>query len=224
MGALDAILVGIIAPAALILGLRLLFRVPADRLALPMIAGGIASALLAILPEVALMGRAVAVATRYWDDMRAAEIAEAAVTATIEEMLKVGVVYWLLARSTDLTWRRFAILAAWTGAGFAGIENLIYIFSQGGDVMIVRSFTASPMHVLNAIIAARLLWLGAQEKARDMTIAAFCLSIFLHASYNYLIRLSEIVGWMFLIALATIAVFACAALACRDERLTRASI
>lgn len=224
MGAIDAILVGMIAPVILVFLLRRAFRVPADRLGWRMLAGGIASVLLALPLELMVIEPGVALAVRFWPDWRAAYLADAVMVGLIEELLKIGVIYWLLAKSTTLTWRRFAILAAWTGAGFAGAENWLYIQRHGGEVMILRSFTASPMHVLNAIVAARLLWQGAQENARDMTVAAFCLSVILHASYNSLISISKVVSWTFLLALLVIAVFAWAALSRRDEPLSRATI
>ncbi len=216
MGFLDALTAGFMAPAGLVLVLGRIFRIAGGRLSYLMLLGGAGCVLVAIAAEF-LAEPGAGLIGRHWRDQKIALLIDALIVATIEELLKVGIMYRLLTKADGMSWRRFAILSAWTGVGFAAAENWTYVARYGGDVMILRSFTASWVHVLNAIVAARLLWLGAQEGARDMTIAAFCLSIVLHAAYNYLVSIYQIAGWTFLVALITIAGFAGAAMSRRDE-------
>jgi RsiW-degrading membrane proteinase PrsW (M82 family) len=124
--------------------------------------------------------------------------------ALVEELAKISLMQAQLLETCGSTWRAFAISSAWVGAGFAGAENCLYILHHGAEVMWTRAFTATPFHVLNAVVAARLLWIGAAEGASMYAATALVLSVGLHGFYDYLIFTGRIGQGKFWFALALV--------------------
>ncbi|MCA9522428.1 MAG: PrsW family intramembrane metalloprotease [Myxococcales bacterium] len=66
-----------------------------------------------------------------------------------EEFWKFLFVYWMIAKSKEFDEPMDGIVYACTGAlGFAGLENVLYVAQHGAGVVVLRAFTAVPMHFL----------------------------------------------------------------------------
>lgn len=119
----------------------------------------------------------------------------------VEEIAKIALIRGQVKDGEEITWRRFAILAAWVGAGFAGMENLLYIADIGISVLFTRIITATPFHVLNAVIAARIIWVGLCDKRDGFVLLSLMVATILHGLYDYLIFVDQIGSGKFLFAL-----------------------
>jgi RsiW-degrading membrane proteinase PrsW (M82 family) len=124
------------------------------------------------------------------------------VIALIEEIAKLGLICGQLTDDQAPDYRGFAIVAAAVGAGFAGAENVLYVLRYGPDVMLARTFTATPFHICNAIVASRMLWLGFREGKQWYLPAALVSAVFLHGLYDYSIFTDTLGDGKFLFALA----------------------
>ncbi len=136
--------------------------------------------------------------------------------ALLEELPKLGLMYGELIEVRPPTFRDFAVLAAWIGAGFAGAENALYILQNGSSVVIPRTLTATPFHICNAVVASRLLWLAHRDHNPAYLVAALASAVFLHGLYDYSIFTDTVGGgtfWFTLTMTGSIAV----GLLCRRE-------
>lgn len=209
---------GVLAPMVLVSILNRVFFVRGTPGGLGLFAAGAAAAFIALITERVLWAWFDPVLPAGW----ALVIRAFLMIGLVEELAKTALIYAQLSERRAISWRRYAIVAAWIGAGFAGAENCLYILSHGGDVVFIRTFTATPFHVLNAVVAARLLWVGANEGHSIHIVAAVVLAALLHGLYDYLIFTDQIGGgafWFALMLTATIAL----ALLCQPDEAGRAS-
>lgn len=191
----EVVLAGIIAPAALVLIWGRACRVTTGGLAPGMVVSGIGSLAVAAVVAHFVVEPGVTMASRYWTVLPALPMIQLVATVLLAEALKIWSLRWSLDVTDDLTWRRFAILAGWTGAGFAAAETCLHVFRHGDDAMLLRSLAIAPLHVLNAIIGAALLWRGVQHGSRLMTIAAIGVSAGLHVLFTWLAAGDVLGGW-----------------------------
>lgn len=132
------------------------------------------------------------------------------IIALIEECAKTGLIYGRLIEGDIDTFGEFAIVAAFIAAGFASVENSLYIIKYGPGVVFIRIFTATPFHICNAVVAAKLLWVSRKERQTGhwFVVAAIVSAIFLHGLYDYSI-LADSIGdgkfWFALMMTGTLA-------------------
>lgn len=112
--------------------------------------------------------------------------------ALVEELAKLGMMLGRLRSNPETDFRTFAAVAATIGAGFAGTENIVYVFHRGEGVLVMRLLTATPFHFAVAIVAARMLWLSIREGAEWYLPAALSTSTLLHGLYDYAIFTSTV--------------------------------
>ena len=106
--------------------------------------------------------------------------------ALVEELVKLALIRGQAAQHRYDDFRDFAVMAATIGAGFAAAENLLYAARIPPDAMPLRLFTAAPMHIATAIIAARLIWLGMVLDEPVLLLAAVGAATLLHGAYDFL--------------------------------------
>lgn len=208
MGVFEIVLAGIVVPAALVLILAGAWRIAAGGLVPGMVISGIGTLAVAAVVAHFLAEPIVVMASRHWPVLTALPLVEGLLTLVLAEGLKVWSIRWALIMNDGLTWRRFGILAAWTGAGFALADTCLQFYRHGGDLPLLQSLAMGPMHVVNAVIAAWALWRGAHGGGRFFTMAAFGLAIGLHATFAYL---APTAGWgmgLAVVALLAAALFA----------------
>lgn len=189
---------GLAAPALLVVVLRRLAEAPKSPGDLGLFAAGAAATFVALVGEDYLWAWLGPPRPTGWGLAVRAFLT----IGLVEELAKVGLILGQVPAGPWATWRRYAIAAAWIGAGFAGAENCLYILRHGSGVVIARAFTATPFHVLNTIVAARLLWLGVTRDRAGCVVGALALATFLHGLYDYLIFTDHIGEGKFWLALA----------------------
>jgi RsiW-degrading membrane proteinase PrsW (M82 family) len=122
--------------------------------------------------------------------------------ALIEEIAKISLILGQLTKNNSESFGAFAIVAASIGVGFAGAENSLHIMRHGPSVVLIRIFTATPFHICNAIVAARLLWMAREKAKPGLVLAALVSAVFLHGLYDYAIFADTVGDGKFWFALA----------------------
>jgi len=120
----------------------------------------------------------------------AAGLAIPGVSATIEELSKIGALAFVVRiHRARLTGRVVVLAGAATGAGFAFVENGLYLIDLP-RVLALRLVTAGVLHVSVSAICGYAIALVAYRYGRMLrwVLAA----IALHAGYNYLIELGGV--------------------------------
>ncbi len=81
------------------------------------------------------------------------------------------------------------VYAVYISLGFAGIENILYVFSGGYSVGIVRALTAVPAHALFGVVMGYYFGLAKfHQKFRGVyLILAFFLPFVFHGLYDFLL-------------------------------------
>ncbi len=174
MAMMGIVVVGIVAPAVLVLILARAVHVAAPGPVPAMVISGIGSMVVAAVLVHFLVEPGLVTVSRHWPVLPALPMIQGLALVVLAETLKVWSIRWTLSIAGGLTWRRFAVLAAWTGAGVAVTQTCLPLFMHGDAAQVAASVALAPMHVLSAVVAAWLLW-------RRMTAAAFGLSIILPA-------------------------------------------
>jgi RsiW-degrading membrane proteinase PrsW (M82 family) len=204
MSPLEGALIGIGAPSFMVVALERVFTVSRPPKSLILFFAGACTAFAALIgEEYAWSFFGASIFPQY-----AHLIQSFLLIALIEELAKLGLIYGQIVEGTLMSYREFAILAAWVGAGFAGGENVLYILGHGPDIVFFRIFTATPFHICNAIVASRLLWLAVLERKIEYAPIALVIAVFLHGLYDYLILTDSIEDGQFWFALAMTAAIA----------------
>jgi RsiW-degrading membrane proteinase PrsW (M82 family) len=122
-------------------------------------------------------------------------ISEAAYTAFVvagltEEGIKFLALFLLFWRNRNFNEKFDAIVyAVFIALGFAGIENILYVFQGGYSVGIMRALTAVPAHALFGIMMGYNFGLARfNEKYRGINLfAAFAIPFISHGAYDFLL-------------------------------------
>jgi protease PrsW len=122
-------------------------------------------------------------------------ISEAAYTAFVvagltEEGIKFLALFLFFWRNRNFNEKFDAIVyAVFIALGFAGIENILYVFQGGYSVGIMRALTAVPAHALFGIMMGYNFGLARfSEKYRGINLlAAFIIPFIAHGVYDFLL-------------------------------------
>lgn len=122
-------------------------------------------------------------------------ISDAAYTAFVvagltEEGIKFLALFLFFWRNRNFNEKFDAIVyAVFIALGFAGIENILYVFQGGYSVGIMRALTAVPAHALFGIMMGYNFGLARfNEKYRGINLfAAFAVPLIAHGAYDFLL-------------------------------------
>lgn len=105
-----------------------------------------------------------------------------------EELFKFLALYLLIWKNPNFNERFDGIVyAVFISLGFAGVENVLYVFANGTGVAISRAFTAVPAHALFGVIMG--FYFGKAligGKTRNMFLALIMPIIF-HGFYDFIL-------------------------------------
>jgi len=81
------------------------------------------------------------------------------------------------------------VYSVYIALGFAGIENVLYVFSGGYGVGIIRALTAVPAHALFGVVMGYYFSLAKFNASRKpvFLLLAFLLPFLFHGLYNFLL-------------------------------------
>jgi protease PrsW len=112
------------------------------------------------------------------------------VAALTEEGMKFLAFYFFFWRNKNFNERFDGIVyAVYISLGFAGIENIVYVFSGGYSVGIIRALTAVPAHALFGIVMGYYFGLAKFNPGRSnlFLVMAFLLPYLFHGVYDFLL-------------------------------------
>ncbi len=119
------------------------------------------------------------------------------VAALCEEAFKLLAVYFLIWKNPNFNERFDGIVyAVFVSLGFALVENLMYVFSNGMETGISRAFTAVPAHAMFAIMMGYYLGLAkfTSHKRNSYLLMAFLIPFIFHGIYDFI--LMSQVNWL----------------------------
>jgi len=180
---LEGILLSAVCPLVYVLALQKLFYTGAEnRVGMPYLRGA-ATAFVALLLEMVLWGHLGSLVPQERQTLVEAFL----FIALPEELVKLALIYSLVAENGEGPFRRLGIRAAAVGAGFAAAENLMYLTRYGETVVISRLFTATPFHLFVAVVAAKVMWAAYRQRRSELLGGALIVATLLHGLYDYLI-------------------------------------
>jgi len=107
-----------------------------------------------------------------------------------EELLKFAAVLLLFWNNRNFNEKFDGIVyAVFVSLGFAALENVMYVFSNGASVGIMRAFTAVPAHALFGIIMGSYIGLARfhPENKHGLRWQGFFYAWFFHGVYDFLL-------------------------------------
>ncbi len=108
--------------------------------------------------------------------------------ALVEEVVKIAQISELSRRHSATRQQTIAIGLA-VAAGFAGAENVVYLFRYSNDVaqlLLIRTLTANPMHLAVGVIASNFIFEGLQDEEKSYYLAlAIIVATFFHGLYDF---------------------------------------
>jgi RsiW-degrading membrane proteinase PrsW (M82 family) len=186
-----AIATALVSP--LLLAYAALFKDLADKsyeIAMHFVAGA-ALAFIALLAESFVFSLSAGIIpTDYRDFIRAFVF-----VALVEEAVKIAQIVQLAENHDANNLRDAAAIAIAVAAGFAGAENVIYLFRYSHEIthlLIIRTLTAVPMHLATAVVTAHFLLKARRGAQYSHYIAvAVLVATCIHGLYDYLIIASR---------------------------------
>jgi RsiW-degrading membrane proteinase PrsW (M82 family) len=112
------------------------------------------------------------------------------VAALTEEGMKFTAFYFFFWRNKNFNERFDGIVyAVYIALGFAGIENILYVFTGGYSVGVIRALTAVPAHALFGIVMGYYFGLAKFNPGRSTfyLVMALFLPYLFHGLYNFLL-------------------------------------
>ncbi len=101
------------------------------------------------------------------------------------------------------------VYAVFISLGFAGIENILYVFEYSAGTGVMRAFTAVPGHALDAVFMGYFLSKAKfqpQHKQKDL-IMALLVTVLMYGIWDFLAFYSNEMGDQFKMAAVSIVVF-----------------
>jgi RsiW-degrading membrane proteinase PrsW (M82 family) len=142
-----------------------------------------------VLP-VLLIERLVAMPAERFEGILNAAYTAFVIAALSEEGMKFGAFLIFFWKNKNYNERFDGIIyAVYIALGFAGVENILYVFSGGYSVGLVRALTAVPAHALFGIVMG--FYLGkAKFSQKHMflnLVLAFFIPFLFHGLYDFLL-------------------------------------
>jgi protease PrsW len=112
------------------------------------------------------------------------------VASLTEEGMKFAAFYFFFLKNKNFNERFDGIVyAVYIALGFAGIENLLYVFTGGYSVGLVRALTAVPAHALFGIVMGYYFGIAKFCPGRNSIymVLAFFLPFVFHGLYDFLL-------------------------------------
>lgn len=122
------------------------------------------------------------------------------VAALCEEAFKLLAIYILVWKNPNFNERFDGIVyAVFVSLGFALVENIIYVFSNGMGTGIARAFTAVPAHAMFGIMMGYYLGLAKFSiKGRKLLfLLAFFIPFLVHGIYDFILMVQ--ITWVLIL-------------------------
>jgi protease PrsW len=111
-----------------------------------------------------------------------------------EELFKLLAVYWLIWKNPNFNELFDGIVyCVYVSLGFAAIENVIYVYSGGTSVALLRAFTAVPAHTLFGVAMGYNFGLAKFNKNKKgfYLVFSFIIPFILHGIYDFILMSND---------------------------------
>jgi protease PrsW len=125
-----------------------------------------------------------------------------AVAGFTEEIFKYLALFLLFWKSREFNDKYDGIVyGTFISLGFAGVENVLYVVSEGYVTGLVRAFTAVPAHAIFGITMGFYFGLARfyPKKRNTMKIRAFFIPFLLHGIYDFILMTG--IEWLWIVFL-----------------------
>jgi len=111
------------------------------------------------------------------------------VAALTEELFKFAVLYFFIWKNKNFNELFDGIVyAVFIAMGFAAVENILYVFTNGLETAILRIFTAVPLHALLGINMGYFFALAKFSDKKKLYLAlSLVVPIVLHGIYDFIL-------------------------------------
>jgi RsiW-degrading membrane proteinase PrsW (M82 family) len=110
--------------------------------------------------------------------------------ALTEEILKIGQIVQLAEHRNARSLREIISIALVVTAGFAGAENVIYLFRYADNIehlLLIRILTAVPMHLATAVVSAHFIFIARKDGQHShYYVIALIVATTIHGMYDFL--------------------------------------
>jgi RsiW-degrading membrane proteinase PrsW (M82 family) len=131
--------------------------------------------------------------------------------ALTEEVVKIAQITEA-ARRKATSLRDTIAIGIVISAGFAGAENVIYLFRYAHDVeslLLLRTLTANPMHLATGVVASYFIHSAIEDEQRLHHLAvAMLIATAVHGAYDYLLLSSRGRSYAFVFVLCFVVAWA----------------
>jgi len=140
--------------------------------------------------------------------------------ALTEEVVKISQIVQLTTRRHLFSLQDTISVALVVAAGFAGAENVVYLFRYSQDVdnlLLLRTLTAVPLHLATAVVAAKFISIARQREQHQYYAVALLVATGIHGFYDYLVMASRGRSFSFVFVLGFVVAWAWRILALRKS-------
>ena len=189
-----------VAPVAIIL-VYVYYRDKYEKEPISLLTKGLVAGMLTVLPII-VVERAISATLPYflYGKIGMAFGNAFLVAALCEETFKLLAVYMLIWKNPNFNERFDGIVyAVFVSLGFALVENIMYVFSNGLSVGISRAFTAVPAHAMFGIMMGYYLGLAkfiTTSRFKYLALAFFVPFLF-HGLYDFILMVK--IQWVLLL-------------------------
>ena len=123
-----------------------------------------------------------------------------AVAGFTEEFFKYLALFLLIWKSREFNDKYDGIIyGAFISLGFAAVENILYVFSEGFSTGLVRAFTAVPAHAIFGVTMGFYFGLAKfyPRKKKAMLWRAFLIPFLLHGIYDFILMTG--IEWLWIV-------------------------
>jgi protease PrsW len=196
---MDILLISL-APVAIIAG-YIWFRDKYEREPLRLLILSLLTGALAVIPVVLAEGLMANIGSSF-DNLSLVAWKAFAVAAFPEEGFKYLVLFLLIWNNREFNDKYDGIVyATFISLGFAAVENILYVVSQGYVTGLVRAFTAVPAHAIFGITMGFYFGFAKfyPKKRNSMMLRAFFIPFVLHGIYDFILLTG--IDWLWVVFL-----------------------
>jgi len=194
---MDILLISL-APVAII-AFYIWFRDKYEREPIRMLIFSLLAGALIVIP-ILIFENLISIPGEWMEGLPAAAWKAFAVAAFTEELFKYLALFLLVWKSREFNDKYDGIVyGTFISLGFAAVENILYVFSEGLVTGLVRAFTAVPAHAIFGITMGFYFGMARfyPKKRRDLKLLAFLIPFLMHGFYNFILMTG--IDWLWIV-------------------------
>jgi RsiW-degrading membrane proteinase PrsW (M82 family) len=194
---MDILLISL-APVAIIAG-YIWFRDKYEREPLSLLFLALVAGALTIIPVV-FVESLLSVPLEFLEDLAAAAWKAFIVAGFTEEAFKYLALFLLIWKSREFNDKYDGIVyGTFISLGFAAVENILYVFSEGYSTGLVRAFTAVPAHAIFGITMGFYFGMAKfyPKISKTLRWKAFLIPFLLHGVYDFILMTG--IEWLWIV-------------------------